>query len=296
MVIKLADNLEFIQHRQGKYPYCHSLVIRDEVSAVIDPSSDKEYLTRLAREDRVATVLLSHYHEDHQKYNYLFPEARFFVPQAEAAAYTSMESLFEFLGIKDTQYYTYWRQTLLEEFNYRPLKDLHPFKDGDILYVGQTEIQVLQTPGHTPGHSCFFFPEQDILYLADIDLTSFGPWYGDEASDLEAMISSIQRLQNFQAALYLTSHGMGMFSPPEAKANLTRFLGIIHQREEQLLKLLRRPHTLEKLVKCRLIYQKPLTPQFVYDHIEAQMITKHLCRLIQMGQVEKSGEEYVVRR
>jgi hydroxyacylglutathione hydrolase len=279
--------------RQGKYPYCHSVIIDDEAMAVIDPSADKEYCRKLAEDPRLAAVLVSHFHEDHQKYLYFFPEDLIRVPVAEAAAFTSMTGIFELLGLEDPQYHHYWQKTLVEEFHYRPLNEVQTFGDGDELRFGRTRLQVVHTPGHTPGHSCFYFPEQDILYLADIDLTSFGPWYGDRASDLNALLATLQRLEAFRARIYLTAHGQGVFTVEEAKTALTRFKKVIFEREAELLHLLREPRTIAELVGRRLIYRKSLKPAFVYDHIEKQMLSKHLQLFLEAGLVKLMEDGYV---
>ncbi|MBR1789730.1 MAG: MBL fold metallo-hydrolase [Bacteroidaceae bacterium] len=39
--------------------------------------------------------------------------------------------------------------------------------DGQELRLGQTRIQVLHTPGHTPGGLCFCFPDQKVLFSGD---------------------------------------------------------------------------------------------------------------------------------
>jgi hydroxyacylglutathione hydrolase len=279
--------------RQGKYPYCHSIIIEDENVAVIDPSADKQYCRRLAQDPRLTAVLVSHFHEDHQKYLYFFPEDLIWAPAAEAAAFTSMAGVFELLGLEDQQYYQYWQKTLVEEFHYRPLKQVQNFVDGDELRFGRTRLQVFHTPGHTPGHSCFYFPEQDIVYLADIDLTPFGPWYGDRSSDLKALLASLARLEAFPARVYLTAHGQGVFTGETAKTALARFKQVIFDREAELLRLLRKPRTISELAGRRLIYRKPREPAFVYDHMERQMIGKHLQRLLEAGLVKHTEDGYV---
>ncbi len=279
--------------RQGKYPYCHSVIIENESVAVIDPSADKQYCHRLAQDPRLAAVLVSHFHEDHQKYLYFFPEGRIWAPAAEAAAFNSMVGIFEFLGIEDQQYRQYWQKTLVEEFHYRPLGQVQTFADGDELQFGRTRLQVLHSPGHTPGHSCFYFPEQDILYLADIDLTPFGPWYGDRASDLNALMASLERLEAIRARIYLTAHGQGVFTGEEARTALAKFKQVIFDREANLLSLLQKPRTISELAGLKLIYRKPLEPAYVYDHIERQMIGKHLQRFLEAGLVKLMEDRYV---
>lgn len=279
--------------RQGKYPYCHTLLVGKEELAVIDPSADKETCRRLAQDPRLSLVLVSHFHEDHQKYLTFFPDERLWVPAAETAAFASMAGVIAFLGIEDPAYLAYWQQTLVAEFHFRPRHALRTFAEGTELRVGGTWLQVLHTPGHTPGHSCFYFPDQGILYLADIDLTPFGPWYGDATSDLEAMLRSLERLEKIPARLYLTAHGQGVFPAAAGQQALRQFRQVIFEREAALLNLLSRPRPLTELVQQRLIYRKVLEPQFVYDHIEGQMLQKHLQRLLHTGHVRVTEEGYV---
>ncbi len=39
---------------------------------------------------------------------------------------------------------------------------------GDILEVGKLRFQVLHTPGHTPGHVCFYEPTEGVLFDGDV--------------------------------------------------------------------------------------------------------------------------------
>jgi hydroxyacylglutathione hydrolase len=46
-----------------------------------------------------------------------------------------------------------------------PDLDLH---DGDELEIGTLRFRVLHTPGHTPGHVCFYEAEQGVLFDGDV--------------------------------------------------------------------------------------------------------------------------------
>jgi len=46
-----------------------------------------------------------------------------------------------------------------------PDLELH---DGDELEVGTLRLQVLHTPGHTPGHVCFYEPSEGVLFDGDV--------------------------------------------------------------------------------------------------------------------------------
>lgn len=51
--------------------------------------------------------------------------------------------------------------------NPSPPPDLE-LRDGDILEVGTLRLEVLHTPGHTPGHVCFYEPSEMVLYDGDV--------------------------------------------------------------------------------------------------------------------------------
>ena len=60
------------------------------------------------------------------------------------------------------------------------------FRDGDVFELGGgVRVRAIHTPGHTRGHCAFRVEPDDVLYLGDIDLSSFGPYYGDAWCDLE---------------------------------------------------------------------------------------------------------------
>jgi glyoxylase-like metal-dependent hydrolase (beta-lactamase superfamily II) len=48
-----------------------------------------------------------------------------------------------------------------------PLPDLE-LHDGDTLEVGNLRFQVLHTPGHTPGHVCFYEAAENALFDGDV--------------------------------------------------------------------------------------------------------------------------------
>ena len=285
--------LKFIPGRKGgRYPYCHSLVLTGPETWVVDPAADKDYFRRLAASRRVSAVFLSHFHEDHQKYNYLFPEARFYVPAPEEAAFTSVAGIFRFMGIDDPGFKQYWQEILVRDFHFRPLTNLALYFPGQRFQQGEITLEILPAPGHTPGHSCFYFPRQEVLFLADVDLTPFGPWYGDATSSLEDYAATLESLEAVRTRTYLTAHEQGVFSFEEFRVGLQYFRQVLADRERRLLEELKTPRTLAQLTARRLIYPKAKEPAFVYEHMERQMVQKHLERLVKRGMVSETPEGY----
>jgi len=289
--------IKFIPGKKGgRYPYCHSLVIDGEETWVVDPASDKDYLRRLAKNRRVTGVFISHFHEDHQKYNHLFPEARFYVPAAEAEAFRSVASALDLMGLDDPQSRDYWGEIMVKEFNFRPLDNLLPYEPGQRFQQGEITLEIIPASGHTPGHSCFYFPGQELLFLADVDLTPFGPWYGDKTSSLEDFEATLEELAGCQARTYITAHEQWVYSREEFEAALPAYRQTIATREGRLLELLQTPKTVKQLADHHFFYGKPKDPPFIYHHIETQMLTKHLERLQRQGRVSNTDGAYAANK
>lgn len=74
-----------------------------------------------------------------------------------------------------------------------PPPDLE-LQDGDELIVGQLRFQVLHTPGHTPGHVCFYEAKEGVLFDGDV-LFYRGVGRADlPGGNWEQLLDSIQRV------------------------------------------------------------------------------------------------------
>lgn len=47
------------------------------------------------------------------------------------------------------------------------LKSDRTVRDGEVLKLAGMEIQVLHTPGHTPGGACYYFPQEEVVFSGD---------------------------------------------------------------------------------------------------------------------------------
>lgn len=77
--------------------------------------------------------------------------------------------------------------------------------DGDWLDLGGREIQVIHTPGHSPGHCCFYEPERKHLYSGDLVykgcLYAFYP-----TTDPQLFYQSVKRIQGYKVEKVLPGH------------------------------------------------------------------------------------------
>jgi glyoxylase-like metal-dependent hydrolase (beta-lactamase superfamily II) len=294
MDIRRFGSILFIPGSAGaRYPHCNSLFIDDEVKVLIDPGSDEAFLKDIASGRRVDVLLDTHYHEDHTAFNHLFPDAALWVHEAEAPCYKSYEKFLEYYGLRESPYRREWDEFLVGKFHYRERTPARELKDGDTLEFGRTRAEVIHTPGHTIGHICLYFPDEGILFLADYDLTPFGPWYGDFCSDIGQTIESMNRLLRIPADVYITGHQLGIIE--ESFEGLAEaYIDVIGQREAKLLDFLSSPRTLDEIVEKWIIYGKQRNPRYFFELGEREMMRKHLERLNASGRVTKKSGRYAL--
>lgn len=275
----------------GRYPYCNSLYIDDEKKAVIDAGSDEGFLRNLSQREQIDMLINSHYHEDHIAFNFLFPEADLCVHESEAPCYGSIRLVLDYYGLLGTEYEGAWRDVIVNKFNYKERVPSVEFRDGDRLNFGRTTMQVIHTPGHSIGHCSFYFPEEDLLYLGDLDMTGFGPWYGDRVSDIDTTIASVRRLMTLPARTFVSAHETGIIEG-DISGLAEAYLAVIDEREKKILTYLERPRTLDEVVGQWLIYRRPREPKYLFEFAERALIRKHLERLERKGHVKRNGGQY----
>ena len=291
--IPLSDSVVFIQaESKGRYPYANSLLIQGEVSALIDTGFEPKIAEETAKKYRVDLVINSHCHEDHIACNPYFEKSRVCAHRLAAPAIRNVDLLWEIYGLKGTPAEA-WMNAIAEILRLQDSRVDVEFEDGHIFDLGDTKLQVLHTPGHSRGHCCFLLPEEKIVFLSDIDLTSFGPWYGALDSNVDDFIDSIEKLKRMSFEIAVTSHKGEVFRGEDTIRNrLDQYLNVIYQREEKLLNFLREEHTLEEIVNQAIIYRKFPDPEEGYKHMERISMQKHLERLIAKGMVQETKKGF----
>ena len=185
----------------------------------------------------------------------------------------------------------YWTEVLQEQFHFRPRTPAKVLRGGERIPLDGTTVEVVATPGHTPGHTSFLFLEEGILLLGDYDLTPFGPWYGDVDSSIEGTIASVERLRHIPARIWLASHEMGVFTE-EPGERWEHYIRVIHEREKRLLARLEEPCTLQEIVNTWIVYGRPREPKAFYAFGEQAIMAKHLEKLVKEGRVVFKGGKY----
>jgi len=269
----------------GKYPFNHSLYIEgDNSHVIIDPASDLEKLKLLKIKEGVDLVWLSHWHEDHIHYLHLFEDCPKWISARDFPPLSDIEIFLDWSGFEEVGQRDNWRKYMYDKFNYRPLPKARFLEDNEKIDLGNITVEVIATPGHTPGHLSFFFPEEAMLFLGDYDLTPFGPWYGDVASSIENTIKSIQTLKAIPVKRWITCHEKGLFEENPGDLWL-KYENIIYEREIRVLDFLGEPRSLEEIAAAWLIYGKPRKPLDFFEFAERALVKKHLEYLVRQDKI-----------
>ncbi|MPY56666.1 MBL fold metallo-hydrolase [Streptomyces spongiae] len=100
-----------------------------------------------------------------------------------------------------------------------------PLDDGQVLRLGDTDWEVVRTPGHTPGHLALWQPEERLLVVGDalsdydvgwVNLALDGP---DAAT---TALASLKRMADLAPRVILPSHGPVPADPGAALAAAVR--------------------------------------------------------------------------
>ena len=230
----------------------------------------------------VDAVINSHSHEDHMAGNGLFADARLHIHAADLPGAQSIDGLLDVYGLEG-QTRTDFTATLYEEFSYAPRPDAEGFHDGHVFDLGGTTIEAVHLPGHTRGHSGFRI-SNGVFFLSDIDLTGFGPYYGDAWSDLDDFEESLRRVRHEEADFYVTFHHKGVIEGRDAFVGMVdSFAAVIDRRHEAMLEFLGEPRTIDEMVRHRFIY-RPHVDHVFADAAERRTASLHVQRMLARGE------------
>jgi glyoxylase-like metal-dependent hydrolase (beta-lactamase superfamily II) len=275
--------------QNGKYPSGNSLWIEGtSATAVVDPSlavhgRSSEF------SGRADLVMLSHAHEDHVAGLGLFPGARVAVHHDDALGARSLDGLMQMYGYQG-EAAAQTRELVEQQFHYTARPDAEGFDDGAVFDLGDVSVRVFHTPGHTRGHSVLRIEPEGVLFLGDIELSSFGPYYGDAWSDLDDFEKSLELVRRIDANAWVSFHHVGVIDDrAQFLTRLDRFAARIAERELAMIEFLREPRSLAAMIAHRFLYPPHAKLPFI-DAVEKRSIEQHLARMENRGQVGPAGD------
>lgn len=107
---------------------------------------------------------------------------------------------------------------------------------GERLKVGAHEWEVIWTPGHSPGHMCFYDAKRRIMITGDHVLPTISPNVSlhpeQPGNPLHDYILSLRRLKNYDVELALPAHE---FDFPDLHARIDELEGHHQERMDEMI-------------------------------------------------------------
>ncbi|MHA1908873.1 MAG: MBL fold metallo-hydrolase [Candidatus Thorarchaeota archaeon] len=296
---EIAPKVHLVRgNNRARFPEANCLLIDDKPLTLVDAGASMENISRtLSDQDHKITdieqVILTHFHVDHKGHAAAIQKQSncsiVCHPLAKKGVET-LEGTVEFYGINGHRFYERWRDLIAQRLPYviADYEVTSTFKDNETIMIGDTQLIPVHTPGHTQDHTVFGINGLETLLLVDIDLTRFGPWYGNAVSNLADFRDSISKIINFAPETGISSHLLDPVTENLIQ-RLQNYLSIFETREQKIIESVKDGlNTIEKLAAAPTIY--PRIPYDAYLIFEEFMLLKHVEDMIEKDMISYDGE------
>ncbi len=283
----------YFGEKSGKYPDGNQVVVRgrDTYVAFDTPVVANRLRDVLAPVDM---VILGHMHEDHIAGLHFLPAARVYAHEADLEATRSWAGLARHYGYS-AAVLNPMRAKIEKQFHYVERPDAMGYSDGAVWDLGGSRVRAIHMPGHTAGHCVLLVEPEGVAFIGDIDLSSFGPYYGDATSSLEQFRHTLRAVRDIPATTWVTSHHKGVVTERATfLALLEAFAARLETREDAIAAhLAAQPATLDELMAHRFLYPRGYRDVFV-DEAERRTIAQHLASLLRAGRIAEDRGRFHV--
>lgn len=209
----LSPNMILIQPDRHRALSSNSILINDETNVLIDTGFQFRDGKLLKLKERTLSnlglILYSHYHIDHTFGSWVFKDHPKRVHSVERKALGSLRDFISFsynTDQVDESRFQQWAERFMtfmgldgiSSWDELGFDNLEPTDYTNPLNLGKTILEFIHLPGHSPGHTGFYSPNDGILFICDIVVTArFGPWYGWRNSSLPAFRESVDYVRSF---------------------------------------------------------------------------------------------------
>jgi glyoxylase-like metal-dependent hydrolase (beta-lactamase superfamily II) len=283
--IEIEPRVHLIRgQNEARFPEANTLLIDDEILTLVDAGSNPEQVFLTLRDlghqpEDLERIVLTHYHADHKGYAAHLRQLSGCEVLCHPLAKDGVEhfqTMMKYIGIDNPETKAHWLNLLnsrLPHVQEDYIVD-GTFHDDRPIDCGEVQLIPLHSPGHTHDHTCFGINGLEKILLVDIDLTEFGPWYGNIVSDLRHFKKSIEHIIDLQPKMGISSHLL--YPVTEGlEEQLIKYLAFFQQRDEEILhQIARGADTVKLLAQIPIIY--PRIPHPVYLVFEEFMLDKHI--------------------
>ena len=287
----ITDTIHIIQGRnRSRSPFANAVLILDETIALLDSGCGLDIIERICSVVPIDIVINSHSHPDHTAGNQLIHElsgSEIIVPAESRDTIGDANKLAT--RLIGPELAKLWIDTSLAFTGYRNFRSSSSFDDGYEFFFGKTRLKALHTPGHIGDHYCLWEAKQKILIGFDIDLSPWGPWYGNPESDIAAFRRSLAKIMSMPVQAYIPSHAKPVKGRYVNK-RLSSYQAVFDTREQNILSLIPAgtwvspPEVVNSSPIYGFDYNKSQNKILMYD--ETNMVQKHLDQLVEKEKIK----------
>lgn len=260
------------------------------MKVLIDQGGSVDQAKALNAGPGIDRIFLTHWHEDHALSACQLPDVPLFVSGKDREPVESRKITHERGGIFDTvaagQIDAIYDSM---GFHHRPVTET--FKPDAEFDLGGVTMVALHTPGHTSGHTCFWFPDDGLVVLGDYDLTRAGPVCPDVDSDVRETYASLAKLSKLPVKKAASAHGRGWFDTDEYRERLVTYTKTQDERLDTILTLIRQgSDTVLKLSgHFRTLFNMPVLPGYeAWAAVSGQMLLRPCTKyLVEEGRLRE---------
>lgn len=254
---RISDLIEYIEPSKGdRRMVCSGIIVHTSPKVVIDTNFGHPETADFLSRERPQVVILTHYHADHSGVGRVSADmgAHLFIPAGEEAYLKDIENYSGLIAPND-QVMRLALEQRLRNGRYRELDS-----QGYSLYDDATDfgleqrglMQAISSPGHSPDHHSFYFPQEKVLFPGDVGLDAFGPWYAFPNCDVLMYVESLRRLMTLDIDHILTSHN-GVISG-DVRGALGNCIRRICERESMIVRKLEAGCPEQQIIEEGVIY------------------------------------------
>ncbi len=296
-IIDIDDDIHIIQGlNRSRSPFSNSFLITDGINMLLDTGCGISIIESILQSLRIDTAVLSHSHPDHTSSSWILKNlgTDIFVPEENADSIGNTDKLATRMVGKELS--EAWKSGYLPATGYRDFTFAGTYTGGHEFVTGRVRLTSVYAPGHTNDHYCLWEPKKKIIFAFDIDLSPFGPWYGNPESDIGLFIKSIERIRSLPFEVYLSSHAKPV-SRAHALRRLSAYESVIEFRDSLIFELMPegRPVIPSDITWISPIYGCDYKSKMdkILFYGETNMVSKHLMRLAETGRIEMQDEIFM---
>jgi len=170
---KITDKITYVEpNSMANFSSCAGIIVQSKNKVMIDMNMGAKETPGLIEQEKPDAVILTHYHLDHSiwtRHVNTFSDAVIFIPEAEAPYLTSLDFFIEHTA-GPSSIAEKWKAFTVN-MGYKPLDRYECYNELTTFKDMAPEVVLVATPGHSPSHTSFYFPDEKIIQRLEAGMT-----------------------------------------------------------------------------------------------------------------------------